>query len=329
MKNKEIIFVETGLASDLARLATHIEGHLKKDTISVNTNEWKGCIKQIELESGLYLQYWNCYLSVPTTLYYYPAPPNSSVICSLIYNLNPGSVIFENPSSSDIALVRWANTIFLNNSSRALFGLVPRKNLQLIYLSMTKEWIMRQFRHTDKRFIQSIQECTTKRIEPFPVNCSATEYTMVNEIYERFPGGIVNTLFVQSRVYLLISSFFEKFLTSKQATAGHFGYFKKIRQAEMILSMHLQSPLPSLRSIAENTGLSESQLKRYFKIMYGNNIYEYYLQQKMELAKRLLIEKNMSVNEVASHLQYGNVSSFIEVFKKQFGYLPGVIRKNN
>ena len=83
-----------------------------------------------------------------------------------------------------------------------------------------------------------------------------------------------------------------------------------------------------MRSIAEQTGLSDAGLKRYFKVIYGSNIYEYYLQQKMELAKRMLIERNMSINEVAVHLGHANVSSFIEVFKKHFGYQPGLVRKS-
>lgn len=83
-----------------------------------------------------------------------------------------------------------------------------------------------------------------------------------------------------------------------------------------------------MRGIAEQTGLSEAGLKRYFKLIYGSNIYEYYLKQKMELAKRILIERNMNVNEVASHLGYANVSSFIDVFKKYFGYQPGLVRKS-
>jgi AraC-like DNA-binding protein len=50
---------------------------------------------------------------------------------------------------------------------------------------------------------------------------------------------------------------------------------------------------------------------------------------KMELAKRLLIERNISVNEVAYFLKYENVSSFITIFKNHFGYLPGLIRRNS
>lgn len=47
----------------------------------------------------------------------------------------------------------------------------------------------------------------------------------------------------------------------------------------------------------------------------------------MELAKRLIVERNMNVNQAADEMGYENVSNFIDTFKKHFGYLPGAIRK--
>jgi AraC-like DNA-binding protein len=62
-------------------------------------------------------------------------------------------------------------------------------------------------------------------------------------------------------------------------------------------------------------------------VIFGKNIYEYYLELKMDHAKRMLIENPFSVNEVASKLDYGKVSAFINIFKKHFGECPGKIRK--
>lgn len=60
--------------------------------------------------------------------------------------------------------------------------------------------------------------------------------------------------------------------------------------------------------------------------MFGKSIYEYYLELKMDYAKRLLMERPLSVNEVASMLDYEKVSNFIDMFKRHHGITPGVLR---
>src|SRR6185503_16309877 len=97
-------------------------------------------------------------------------------------------------------------------------------------------------------------------------------------------------------------------------------HYDKMLATEKILLDHLQKSLPSIESIAKQVALSESTLKRHFKLMFGQSIYEYYLQMKMDYAKRMLIEKPLSVSEVATILQYEKVSNFIDMFRKHHGF---------
>ena len=85
--------------------------------------------------------------------------------------------------------------------------------------------------------------------------------------------------------------------------------------------------MPALAAIAQQVALSESTLKRYFKIFFGTSVYDYYLQKKMHLAKGLLLEKMMTVNEIADMMGYEKVSNFIDIFKKHHGFSPGAIKK--
>lgn len=329
MKTSEIIFIDTASASDFIRLASQLNGELKNDTaIIIHNDQWKGYIKQGELETGLSFQVWNCRLSSPALLYYHPAPASTQVVYSLVYNLNPHTVSFADPRNKEQLLSPGINTCFTSNASPALFELMPRKNIQFVYISMTKDWLLRQFMHTDKKFAGMFEQKTAPGIQPLLTACSSQEYIIASEVFEQMTGNPSRSLFEQSRIFLLISAFFERLLVSEEIAVAHGEYFKKIRQVEIILSHYLDSSLPLLRDIAEEVHMSESTLKRYFKMVYGKNLYEYYLQQKMELAKRFLMEKNMNVNEVAANLGYENVSNFIEVFKKYFGYLPGAVRKS-
>lgn len=95
-----------------------------------------------------------------------------------------------------------------------------------------------------------------------------------------------------------------------------------------ILRSSLQCPLPKLDVIARQLALSESTLKRQFKDAFGKSIYGFYLDLKMDHAKQLMQNMELSVNQVAERLGYENVSNFIEMFKKRHGYSPGSIKRN-
>jgi AraC-like DNA-binding protein len=100
-------------------------------------------------------------------------------------------------------------------------------------------------------------------------------------------------------------------------------------RVEKILTSHLSTDLPSIPQIAREVAMSESTLKRCFRLMYGTSMYDYYLQKKMEYAKVQLTEKKLPVKEVAYMLGYENPGSFIRIFKKHFRLPPGLMQKED
>ncbi|PRY55248.1 AraC-like DNA-binding protein [Arcticibacter pallidicorallinus] len=82
----------------------------------------------------------------------------------------------------------------------------------------------------------------------------------------------------------------------------------------------------SLRSLAHLVGTNEFNLKRDFKIAFGSTVYNYLTRHKMEQAKRMLEEEDISVAEVASKLNYKYATHFSVAFKKYFGYLPSRLK---
>ena len=65
-----------------------------------------------------------------------------------------------------------------------------------------------------------------------------------------------------------------------------------------------------------------NKLKEGFKKVYGNTVYAYLLEHKMNVASQMLTSKNYNVNEVSQHLGYSSASHFINAFKKRFGITP-------
>ncbi|MFZ9982530.1 MAG: helix-turn-helix transcriptional regulator [Cyclobacteriaceae bacterium] len=96
---------------------------------------------------------------------------------------------------------------------------------------------------------------------------------------------------------------------------------RKIKNAKELLIKRADNP-PGLKELAKLSGLNEFQLKVGFKEVYGNTVYGYLLDHKMDHARVLLDSGQYQVNEVAYKIGYSNPSHFIAAFRKKFGITP-------
>lgn len=96
---------------------------------------------------------------------------------------------------------------------------------------------------------------------------------------------------------------------------------RRIHDAKNIIIERWQSP-PTIKEIAAEVGLNEYRLKAGFKEVYGNTVYGYVMDTRLNHARRLLVGRQHSVNEIAFEIGYHNPSHFIAAFKKKFGTTP-------
>lgn len=87
------------------------------------------------------------------------------------------------------------------------------------------------------------------------------------------------------------------------------------------------SRLVSIRELAEMLGRSEDYVGKQFKKAYGITPYAYLLEQKMELACRLLRNTALPVREIAARLGYEDAHYFSGLFRKAMGVPPSSLRK--
>jgi len=92
---------------------------------------------------------------------------------------------------------------------------------------------------------------------------------------------------------------------------------------------HLDQSDLSREEIAQHAFLNPDYLARIFKKETGLSLMEYLLQERMKLAKELLLKSEMSVGEIACAVGYSHFSHFSKMFKKQTGYNPNEYRQAN
>lgn len=134
----------------------------------------------------------------------------------------------------------------------------------------------------------------------------------------------MKALYLKGKVYELLSLYFNKnedtdieqcpFLIDEDNV-------RKIRLAKDIILRNISEP-PSLHELSEEIGLSLNKLKEGFKQLYGDTVFGYLLDHKMEEARRMLASNNYNVNEVGLRIGYSTSSHFIAAFKKKYGTTP-------
>ena len=95
----------------------------------------------------------------------------------------------------------------------------------------------------------------------------------------------------------------------------------KIKRAKEIIIARMAEP-PGLQELADEVGLNLKKLKVGFKQIYGDSVYSYLFDYKMEFARRLLDSGSHNVNEVGLKIGYSTSSHFIAAFKKKYGTTP-------
>ena len=82
-----------------------------------------------------------------------------------------------------------------------------------------------------------------------------------------------------------------------------------------------------MEELCDYIGKSESRTIQIFKSAYGVTPYAYLLNEKINLAKQMLKNTNMSVKQIAYKLKFADEYYFSNVFKSKTGLSPLKYRK--
>ena len=84
---------------------------------------------------------------------------------------------------------------------------------------------------------------------------------------------------------------------------------------------------PSISELAREIGMNEKKLCYGFKEVFGNTIFGYLYDYKMQLAQQLLLHTDKSIGEIALQCGYEYLSHFSTAFKRKFGLSPQEMRR--
>ena len=147
---------------------------------------------------------------------------------------------------------------------------------------------------------------------------------VLNQIFNYNLNSSLQYLYTKGKVFELLSLYFNRgedadiqqcpFLVDENNVA-------KIRMAKDIVVSRMAEP-PSLQELADEIDLSLKKLKEGFKQIYGDSVFSFLFDYKMEVSRKLLETGAHNVNEVGLKVGYSTASHFIAAFKKKYGTTP-------
>ena len=155
-------------------------------------------------------------------------------------------------------------------------------------------------------------------------NISPSMAIVLNQMFHYNLNPSIKNLYYKGKGYELLSLFFNRnedpnaeqcpFLIDEENVL-------KIKKAKEIIIANMAEP-PGLQELADQIGLNLKKLKMGFKQIYGDTVYGFLFDYKMDYARQLLDSGSYNVNEVGLKIGYSTGSHFIAAFKKKFATTP-------
>lgn len=147
---------------------------------------------------------------------------------------------------------------------------------------------------------------------------------VLNQLINYNLNPSIKSLYFKGKAYELLSLFFNR---NEDANVEQCPFLVdennviKIRKAKEIIILRMAEP-PSLQELADEIELSLKKLKEGFKQIYGDSVFSFLFDYKMEFSRKLLESGGYNVNEVGLKVGYSTSSHFIAAFKKKYGTTP-------
>ncbi len=235
-----------------------------------------------------------------------------------------GAVTFSFNNGSYTIPLREENSLLLYNPTRDLpmnLALQPNSWLITVLISIKK---FHALFSNEAGYIPFLSEENRDKKYYKDAQVSPSMAIVLNQLMNYNLHSSVKFLYFKGKAYELLSLYFNR---PADANVEQCPYLEdeenvlKIRKAKKIIIDRMTEP-PTLQALATEIGLPLKKLKEGFKQIYGEPVYAFLFDYKMEVARQLLAEGSQNVNEVGLRIGYSTASHFIAAFKKKYGTTP-------
>lgn len=219
------------------------------------------------------------------------------------------------------------------NEEKALLLYNPQKELPLHLEMESHSWVIsviisiKKFHalfSAEADYIPFLSEGNKDKKYYTESDISPSMAIVLSQLFNYNLNPSIKNLYYKAKGYELLSLYFNKtddsdaeqcpFLIDEENVM-------KIRKAKDFIISNMAEP-PGLQVLADHVGINLKKLKMGFKQIYGDTVYGFLFDYKMDYARKLLDSGSYNVNEVGLKIGYSTGSHFIAAFKKKFATTP-------
>lgn len=104
--------------------------------------------------------------------------------------------------------------------------------------------------------------------------------------------------------------------------------YKRITIGKEYLDNNLDRKI-SIEEVSRVASLSPHHFKRTFKILFGQAPHHYHVRKRLEFSRQLIEAGGLHVSDICQRVGFEDASSFIRLFKSNYGFTPGNLSRGN
>lgn len=307
--------------NQLEQIATQFGLPIVNDSIVLPPAIGEGKISFFSLPNAIRLYLYDINLNVPIAL----STSNPADQETYVINTNLSNTVFEKEIAGQP--IQMGNNIpsgiFFYSPGTDTTGFTPAGiPFTFILVTFTKQTLANYFADAPDNLAQMIQQessfCVYEELDALTEN-------QLQKIAQHAVESSIDRMQLHIYVLDILSRFLNKVANKKLIKRYqnlHQQDIEALFRVKQLLMQHVADKPPTIPQIATQIGMSESKLKKSFKQVFDQTIYQFHLASKMQEARNLLASKTLSISDVGYRLGYSNLSHFTDAFRKQFEMTP-------
>jgi len=316
-------YTDSKINSLLYDIAGRVGTYNNGDTFILPSYFGEGMLKNIEVEEGLYLRSFDFTPWKDLSFTRLPAMTDEKFF-QLYFFLDKPEMQFS-IDEYPLKEISPTESVFMQNDVH-LQGLFYKNiPVKMMVIMFTPQWVIKNYLQSHFNIDASSTIQHKENAYSLQINhVSVDECRLFGELHKMISAGKGDILTYRINTLILLNKFIAKAAIEEENRLEKIQsiYMSEFIKVEDRLKGCLMTSLPCIKDLAKEFNLSESTFKRHFKIVFDKNIYQYYLEKKMELAKEMIEIKQLSVATTAYTLGYEKVSSLTAAFKKVYNVVP-------
>ena len=295
-------------------------------TLKIPPDKGSGFVKNLFFEEDFCIRYYHFSLNKSMPFYWFFDTEAEALLYKLMFTCASKTVATHDNMNMNEPDCIAENSTVLYSVDPVAAEIIPANTwITRVALLFTEEWLEENFLDASYKITDMVKLLGKKHMPSFITETMKDSYyILVQEMAREMDKDIFPVLHIKTKSLVLLNEFLNKVVQQNESELiqERTLYYDTIVKVEERLQQYLHTSMPSIAELSSEFNMSPSTLQRHFKAVFGKNIYQYYLEQKLVLGKDMIASRKKTISEVAYFLGYNKINSFSKVFKKYFGVLP-------